>query len=80
MKVPIPSGAALLPAVAYAFSHGAPTIDVNGARVAMLAGAVVAALATLVAWHDRQASGQRVSQTDRKNYLTGTDRRVTVSV
>ena len=73
-------GAALLPAVAYAFGHGAPTIDVSGAKVAMLAGALVAAVATLVAWHDRQASGQRVAQTDQKNYLTGTENRVTVSV
>src|ERR1035438_9379629 len=43
-------GAALLPAVAYAFGHGGSTIDVSGARVAMLAGALVAAVATLVAW------------------------------
>lgn len=73
-------GAALLPAVAYAFGHGAPTIDVSGARVAMLAGAVVAAVATLVAWRDRQASEQRVSQTERQNFLTGTENQVTVSV
>jgi EmrB/QacA subfamily drug resistance transporter len=73
-------GAALLPAVAYAFGHGGQTVDVSGARAAMLAGAGVAALATLVAWRDRQAAGQRVSQTHRKEFLTGTENQVTVSV
>jgi hypothetical protein len=36
-------GAALLPAVAYTFGHGWPTVGVSGARAAMLAGALVAA-------------------------------------
>jgi EmrB/QacA subfamily drug resistance transporter len=55
-------GAALLPAVAYAFGQGGQggqTVDVSGARAAMLAGALVAALATVVAWRHRQAAGQR---------------------
>jgi EmrB/QacA subfamily drug resistance transporter len=51
-------GAALLPAVALAFGHGG-TAGVSGDRAAMLAGAVVAAFATLVAWRNRQATGQR---------------------
>jgi predicted MFS family arabinose efflux permease len=73
-------GAALLPAVAYAFGPGGPTVGVSGARAAMLAGAVVAALATLVAWHHRQAAEQRVSQTGRKMFLTGTEQKITISV
>src|SRR5450631_2153997 len=73
-------GAALGPAVAYAFGHGGSTIDVSGARVAMLAGALVAAVATLVAWRDRRATEQRVPRTNRKNFLTGTEKRITVSV
>jgi EmrB/QacA subfamily drug resistance transporter len=73
-------GAALLPAVAYAFGPGGPTVGVSGARAAMLAGAVVAALATLVAWHHRQAAEQRVSQTGRKKFLTGTEQKITISV
>jgi len=73
-------GAALLPAVAYALGDGGQTVDVSGARAAMLAGAGVAALATLVAWRDRQAAGQRLSQTHRKEFLTGTENQVTVSV
>src|SRR5450631_236429 len=52
-------GAALLPAVAFAFGPGGPTVGVSGDRAAMLTGAVVAALATLVAWRHRQATGQR---------------------
>jgi EmrB/QacA subfamily drug resistance transporter len=73
-------GAALLPAVAYAFGHGGSTIDVSGARAAMLTGALVAAVATLVAWRDRRATEQRVPRTNRKNFLTGTEKRITVSV
>jgi EmrB/QacA subfamily drug resistance transporter len=73
-------GAALLPAVAFAFGHGGPTVGVSGARAAMLAGAVIAALATMVAWRHSLATGQRVSQADREEFLTGTDRHVTVSV
>jgi len=46
----------------------------------MLAGAVIAALATLVAWRHSLATGQRVSQADREEFLTGTDKHVTVSV
>ena len=48
-------GAALLPAIALTASHGAHTADVGGDRTAMLAGAVAAALATLVAWRTRGA-------------------------
>jgi MFS family permease len=73
-------GAALLPAVAYTFGHGGPMIDLSGVRAAMLAGALVAALANLVAWRDRQPAEQTVSPTPRNNYLTGTEDRVTVSV
>jgi EmrB/QacA subfamily drug resistance transporter len=73
-------GAALLPAVAYAFGHGGPTVGASGARAAMLAGAVIAALATLVAWRHSLATGQRVSQADGEEFLTGTDKHVTVSV
>jgi len=73
-------GAALLPAVAFAFGHGGATIGVSGVRAAMLTGAVVAASASLVALRDRQATGQRVSKNDRKEFLTGTEHSVTVSV
>lgn len=52
-------GASRLPAVALAVGHGGPTVAVSGDRAAMLAGAVVAASATLVAWRYRQAAGQR---------------------
>jgi EmrB/QacA subfamily drug resistance transporter len=52
-------GAALLPTVALAFGNGGRTVGVSGDRAAMLAGAAVAAMATLVAWHNRQATGQR---------------------
>jgi EmrB/QacA subfamily drug resistance transporter len=55
-------GAALLPAVALAFSHDGRTVDLSGDRAAMMAGATVAAFATLVAWHDRRAAGQRLRQ------------------
>jgi MFS family permease len=51
-------GAALLPAVALAVGRGG-TAGVSGDRAAMLAGAVVAAFATLVAWRNSQATGQR---------------------
>jgi EmrB/QacA subfamily drug resistance transporter len=46
-------GAALIPAVAFAVGHGR-TIGVSGVRAAMLTGAVVAALATMVAWRQRK--------------------------
>src|SRR5450631_3041296 len=52
-------GAALLPAVAFAFDHGQPTVAVSGDRAAMFTGAVVAAVAILVAWRHRQAKAQR---------------------
>jgi len=52
-------GAALLPAVAFAFDHGQPTVAVSGDRAAMFTGAVVAAVATLVAWRHGQAKAQR---------------------
>jgi EmrB/QacA subfamily drug resistance transporter len=54
-------GAALLPAVALAVGQGG-TAGVSGDRAAMLAGAVVAAFATLVAWRNSQATGQRAHQ------------------
>jgi EmrB/QacA subfamily drug resistance transporter len=43
-------GAALLPAVAEAVSHGSPAAAASGDRAAMLTAAVAAALATAVAW------------------------------
>jgi EmrB/QacA subfamily drug resistance transporter len=43
-------GAALLPAVAEAVSHGSPAAEAGGDRAAMLTAAVAAALATVVAW------------------------------
>jgi EmrB/QacA subfamily drug resistance transporter len=73
-------GAALLPAVAFAFGRGGATIGVSGVRAAMLTGAVVAASATLVALRDRQTAGQRVSQPEGKKFLTGTEKQITVSV
>ena len=48
-------GAALLPAIAIAASHGSPAAGVGGDRAAMLAGAVAAGLATLVAWRSQGA-------------------------
>ncbi|MGO9217805.1 MAG: hypothetical protein ACLP5E_08560 [Streptosporangiaceae bacterium] len=42
-------GATLLPAIALTVSHGGHTAGVGGDRAAMLAGAVVAGLATLIA-------------------------------
>ena len=42
-------GAALLPAVALAVSHGVPAAGASGARAAMLTGAAAAALATVIA-------------------------------
>lgn len=42
-------GAALLPAIALTASHGSHVAGVGGDRAAMLAGAVVAGLATLIA-------------------------------
>jgi predicted MFS family arabinose efflux permease len=43
-------GAALLPAVAEAVSHGSPAQAAGGDRAAMFAAAMAAALATVVAW------------------------------
>jgi EmrB/QacA subfamily drug resistance transporter len=43
-------GAAALPAIAAAVSHDPVTATAEGTRAAMLAGAVAAALATLIAW------------------------------
>ena len=48
-------GAALLPAVAISVNHATGTTGASGDRAAMLAGAVAAALATVVAWRARQA-------------------------
>jgi len=52
-------GAALLPAVAQVVNHGGPEAGVRGDRAAMLVGALVAALATVVAWRDHRATGKR---------------------
>jgi sugar phosphate permease len=48
-------GAALLPAIALTASHGGHVAGVGGDRDAMLAGAVVAGLATLIALAHRRA-------------------------
>jgi EmrB/QacA subfamily drug resistance transporter len=53
-------GAALLPAVAEAVSHGSPAAAVTGDRTAMLAAAVAAALATVVAWRGGLAAHPRL--------------------
>jgi EmrB/QacA subfamily drug resistance transporter len=53
-------GAALLPAVAEAVSHGSPAAAVTGDRTAMLAAAVAAALATVVAWRGGLATHPRL--------------------
>ena len=49
-------GAALLPAIALTASHGGHMAGVGGDRAAMLAGAVVAGLATLIALAHRRKS------------------------
>ena len=49
-------GAALLPAIALTASHGSRMAGVGGDRTAMLAGAVVAGLATLIAVAHRRPS------------------------
>ena len=54
-------GAALLPAVAEAVSHGSRAAA--GDRTAMLTAAVAAALATVVAWRSGQAARQRLRHT-----------------
>jgi EmrB/QacA subfamily drug resistance transporter len=48
-------GAALLPAIAISVNHARSTTGPSGDRVAMLAGAVAAAVATVVAWRARHA-------------------------
>ncbi len=53
-------GAALLPAVAEAVSHGSPAAAASGDRAAMLAAAVAAALATVVAWRGGTAALPRL--------------------
>jgi hypothetical protein len=53
-------GAALLPAVAQAASHGDRTAGAGGDRAAMLAGAVAAALALAVALGSATRSGPRL--------------------
>jgi EmrB/QacA subfamily drug resistance transporter len=53
-------GAAALPAVAEATSHGGTIAGVAGDRSAMLAGAAAAALATVVAWHASRSAGPAV--------------------
>jgi MFS family permease len=50
-------GAALLPAVALAVNNGGPASGVSGDRAAMLVGAAIAAIATVTAWHNREAAG-----------------------
>ncbi len=54
-------GAALLPAIALTASHGTQTAGVGGDRAAMLAGAMVAGLATLVAWRGQRAGHSKVA-------------------
>jgi predicted MFS family arabinose efflux permease len=53
-------GAALLPAVAEAVSHGRPAAIVGGDRAAMLTAAVAAALATVIAWRGAPATRRRL--------------------
>jgi EmrB/QacA subfamily drug resistance transporter len=53
-------GAALLPAVAEAVSHGSPAAAASGDRAAMLTAAVAAALATVVAWRSGMAVHPRL--------------------
>jgi len=53
-------GAALLPAVAEAVSHGSPAAAVSGDRAAMLTAAVAAALATVVALRGGLAARPRL--------------------
>jgi EmrB/QacA subfamily drug resistance transporter len=48
-------GAALLPAIAISVNHSKATTGASGDRAAMLAGAVAAAVATVVAWRARHA-------------------------
>jgi EmrB/QacA subfamily drug resistance transporter len=55
-------GAALLPAIALTASHGARTASVGGDRAAMLAGAVAAALATLIAWRSQVAERRQTAE------------------
>jgi MFS family permease len=73
-------GAALLPAVAFAFGHGGQTVDAIGARAAMLTGALVAALATLVAWRHPRAAGRAPSgHEDHQPYVTPSTLAATLS-
>jgi EmrB/QacA subfamily drug resistance transporter len=53
-------GAALLPAVAEAVSHGSGASAAGGDRAAMLTAAVAAALATVVAWRSGLAARSRL--------------------
>jgi sugar phosphate permease len=55
-------GAALLPAVAEAVSHGS-VAAAGGDRAAMLTAAVAAALATVVAWRSGLAARPRLRNT-----------------
>ena len=50
-------GAALLPAIAIAASHGGGAPSAAGDRAAMAAGAVAGGLATIVAWRSRIPAG-----------------------
>jgi EmrB/QacA subfamily drug resistance transporter len=56
-------GAALLPALVEAVSHGSPAAMVGGDRAAMLAAAVAAGLATVVAWRGGQRARARLQHT-----------------
>jgi EmrB/QacA subfamily drug resistance transporter len=56
-------GAALLPAVVEAVSHGTPAAATGGDRAAMLAAAVAAALATVVAWRGGHPVRTRLQHT-----------------
>jgi EmrB/QacA subfamily drug resistance transporter len=56
-------GAALLPAIAETVNHGGRAAGAGGDRAAMMAGAVLAALATLVAWRSGRVTvrGSRIA-------------------
>jgi hypothetical protein len=54
-------GAAGLPAIAVAVSHDPVAVTAQGARAAMLAGAIAAALAAIIAWRSKPESGQAVA-------------------
>lgn len=64
-------GAALLPAIALAVNPGGPDADASGARAAMLAGAVTAALATLTAWRSQDTVEPDLHPVTRSSHQQG---------